>query len=352
MPFGEILGQDRAVLFLRAAWRTGRLAHAYCFAGPAGVGKRTTALALAQAVNCSSPVAAGSEAADACGRCVACRKIAAGNHPDVMEVRPEEKTVITIDQIRELAARASLRAYEGRAKVWILDPADQMQEPAANAFLKTLEEPAGLSLFILVTAATSALLPTILSRCQEVRFDPLGEGHIRAILARHGRTPDEAVAALAGGSAGRALALDAAEARARRDRVVQEVWDALGSLPTLLEQADGLAADRPGFEAALEMLASFTRDMMVARVGATAVSLVHGDRQADVARLAAQYPVGAILEVFAAQVEAQRALARRANPRFTAERMLLRMRDAIGRGQPGRVPRTGREDDRGSHGSG
>ena len=346
MPFAEILGQDRAVAFLRSAWRTGRLSQAYCFAGPAGVGKRTAALALAQAINCLAAGGAASEAtADACGRCAACRKIAAGNHPDVTEVRPEEKTVITIDQIREVAARASLRAYEGRAKVWILDPADQMQEPAANAFLKTLEEPAGVSLFVLVTATPSALLPTILSRCQEVRFDPLGEGHLREILARHGRTPEEAAAAadLAGGSAARALALDVAETRARRDRVVQEVWDVLGSLPAILERAEDLAGDRARFEAALEILASYTRDMVVTKIAGGAVPLVHGDRGADVARLAARYPVGAILNVFEAQVEAQRALARRANPRFTAERMLLRMRDVIGRGQEG---------GRGSHGSG
>lgn len=353
MPFAEILGQDRAVAFLRSAWRTGRVSQAYCFAGPAGVGKRTTALALAQAINCLAAGRAVSEATDACGQCVACRKITAGNHPDVIEVRPEEKTVITIDQIREMTARASLRAYEGRAKAWILDPADQMQEPAATAFLKTLEEPAGASLFVLVTAAPSALLPTILSRCQEVRFDSLGEGHLREILARHGRTPDAAAAAaaLAGGSAERALALDVGEARARRDRIVQEVWDALDSLPAVLERADDLAADRPGFEAALEILTSFSRDLAVAKVGGGAVPLVHGDREADVARLAARHPMGAILVVYEAQVEAQRALARRANPRFTAERMLLRMRDVIGRGQPACVPRTGREGSRGSHGS-
>ncbi|MBI2002174.1 MAG: DNA polymerase III subunit delta' [candidate division NC10 bacterium] len=351
MPLAEILGQDRAVAFLRSAWRTGRLSQAYCFAGPAGVGKRTAALALAQAINCLAAGNAASQAtADACGRCAACRKIAAGNHPDVIEVRPEEKTVITIDQIREVAARASLRAYEGRAKVWILDPADQMQEPAANAFLKTLEEPAGVSLFILVTATPSALLPTILSRCQEVRFDLLGEGHLRDLLARHGRPPE--AAALAGGSAARALALDVAEAHARRDRIVQEVWDALGSLPAVLERADDLGSDRPAFEAALEILAGYTRDMIVAKIAGGAVPLVHGDREADVARLAARYPVGAILNVFEAQVEAQRALARRANPRFTAERMLLRMRDAVGRGQPACVPRTGREGSHGPHGSG
>ena len=316
---------------LRQAWRAGRLPQAYCFAGPSGVGKRTTALALAQAVNCMAPGVGGTAADDACGACVACRKIGGGLHPDVVEVRPEGKMVITIDQVREVAGRAMLRPYEGRRPVWILDPADLMQEPAANALLKTLEEPAGASLFMLVTAAPSALLPTILSRCQVVRFDPLGEAHLREILASHGRTPPDAVAAaaLAGGSAERALALDVAEARATRDRLVAQVWAALDSPVAILERAEGLARDRAGLEAALTILAGFTRDLAVAKMEGASAPLVSADRSPETARLAAGYPLSAILDIFAAQVEAQRAVARHANPRLTAERMLLRMRQAI-----------------------
>lgn len=324
MPFAEILGQEPAVARLRRAWVAGRLPQAYCFAGPSGVGKRTTALALAQAVNCVAPVTGVTGADDACGVCVACRKIGGGLHPDVVEVRPEGKTVITIDQIREVAGRATLRPYEGRRPVWILDPADLMQEPAANALLKTLEEPAGASLFVLVTAASSALLPTILSRCQVVRFNPLGEAHLREILTGHGRTPQDAdaAAALAGGSAERALALEVAEARATRDRLVAQVWAALDSPVAILERAEELARDRAALGDALMILTGFTRDLAVAKVG--------GDLTA---RLAAGYPLSAILDMFAAQVEAQRAVARHANPRLTAERMLLRMRQAIARGQ-------------------
>lgn len=335
MPFADLLGQERAVGRLRQAWRAGRLPQAYCFAGPSGVGKRTTALALAQAVNCMAPGVGGTEADDACGACVACRKIGGGLHPDVVEVRPEGKMVITIDQVREVTGRATLRPYEGRRQVWILDPADRMQEPAANALLKTLEEPAGASLFVLVTAAPSALLPTILSRCQVVRFDPLGEAHLQEILARHGRTPEDAAAAAAqaAGSAECALEVDVAEARAARDRLVAEVWAVLDSPVAILERAEGLARDRAGLEAALAILAGFTRDLAVAKVGGATAPLVHADRQPEAARLAAGTSLSAILDVFAAQVAAQRALARHANPRLTAERMLLRMRQALQRGQ-------------------
>lgn len=334
MPFREIRGQDRAVAQLRRAWTAGRLPQAYCFAGPPGVGKRTTALALAQAINCLAPASgeAGEDSGDACGACVPCRKIARGEHPDVTTVQPEEKTVITVDQIRELTARASLRAYEGKAKIWIVDPAEQMQEPAANAFLKTLEEPCGASLFVLVTATPSALLPTIRSRCQAVRFDSLGEGPLQEILLGHGRTAEQAAAAavLAGGSAELALTLDVAGAQTLRDRIVSETWDALGSLPKILEQAERLAKDRVELEAALEVLAAASRDVAVAKVGGGAEALLPPDRRTAAEGLAAAHSMAAILAIHAAQVEAQRVLARYANPRLTAERMLLRMRQAIG----------------------
>jgi len=338
MPFADILGQERALSHLRLALADGRLCQAYCFFGPSGVGKRTTARVLAQAVNCLGESAQGAgAAADACGACAACRKIAAGLHPDVIEVRPEGKTVISIDQIREVTARAALRAYEGKAKVFILEPAELMQEPAANAMLKTLEEPAGASLFLLVTASPSALLPTILSRCQAVRFDSLGEGPLRDILLRHGRTPQEAAAAaaLAGGSAERALALDVEEARATRDRIVQEVWGGLSSLVSVLERAESLGRDRTRFEVALEILASFSRDLAVARVAEAAVPHLDTAGVAEAARLAAGCSMQAILAIHEAQVEASRALTRNANPRFTAERLLLRMRQAVGKGLEG-----------------
>jgi DNA polymerase III subunit delta' len=331
MPFAEICGQDRAVTLLRRAWTGGHLAQAYAFAGPAGVGKRTTALALAQAVNCLHPV--GGASADACGSCPACRRIAQGQHPDVTLVAPEEdKTTITIDQVRTLSGQAGLRAYEAKTKVWILDPAEQMQEAAANAFLKTLEEPAGSALFVLLTTAASALLPTVRSRCQEVRFDPVPEPALQAILERHGRSAAEAaqVAALAGGSAERALALDVDKEGTERERLVGEISAALASLPALLETAERLGKTRRGLEETLDTLESLTRDAAVARCeGGTPVA---ADRRELAARLHGAAPLGAVLEVAAAEAEARRRLAVNAQPRFVCEHLLLGLRAALTKG--------------------
>jgi DNA polymerase-3 subunit delta' len=327
MPFQEIVGQERVVDRLRRSWRGGRLAQAYCFTGPAGVGKRTTALALAQAVECRAPLNA--EAPDACGRCPACRKVAAGEHPDVTIVRPSDKTVITIEQIREVAARAALKPYEGTTKVWILDPADQMQEPAANALLKTLEEPLGRSLFVLVTSAVSALLPTIRSRCQEVRFEPLSEAALREILLHHGRAPEDAAAAaaLAGGSAERALAVDPAAAQRIWEETVADWWAALASIPRLLEYAERVGKNRATLEAVLEVLGVALRDVAVLAAG-IAPAAVPATRQAALDRVVAALPASRALRLHAAVGEAAVALGRNAQPRFVAERMLFRMRDA------------------------
>lgn len=337
MPFAEILGQARAVARLRRAWAAGRLAQAYCFVGPEGVGRRTAALALAQAANCRTPASdpAGGEP-DACGACPACRKIAAGTHPDVAVIGPAEKAAIDIDQVREMIARAGRRAYEGTTKVWILDPADRMQDPAANAFLKTLEEPPGAALFILLATTVGGLLPTIRSRCQAVRFDPLDEGSLAAILARHGRPAAEVgvLAALAGGSAGRALGLDLAQEREAREVVLREIWGCLPSVPAALVQAEAVAealrkkGRGPG-EGLLETLTAFCRELAVARLGPAATPLANPFWRETAQELAPGLSLGAILALQGAVAEAQRALAVNANPRLTAERMLFRMQDAI-----------------------
>jgi DNA polymerase-3 subunit delta' len=333
MPFREIRGQGRPVRLLRRAWARGRLAQAYCFSGPSGVGKRTTALALAQAVNCLAPVGGSLEdERDACGACRACTRIAAGRHPDVALVVPEEKRVITIDQIRELATRSGLRAYEAATKVWILDPAHEMQEPAANAFLKTLEEPTSGCIFILLTTTFAALLPTIRSRCHEVRFTPLPEEDVRAILERCGWSGDVAAtaAAAAGGSVERALAMDADDLRNGQARLVEDVWSALGSLPGLLDCAERLAKNAAGLEAALDALVAFTRDAAVTRLGAGCAPLLSPERRATVNRITGNASLATVLQIHAAQREAQHALGWHAQPRFAAERMLLKMRAATG----------------------
>jgi DNA polymerase-3 subunit delta' len=256
MPFSEVRAQDRATGSLRTALARGTLHHAYLFGGPAGVGKGTTARLLAQAVNCEggTPGPNGWRE-DPCGACGPCRKIAKGIHPDVL-VLSEERAMakagrwepeggrtpsrdIVVAQVRDLTDhRLSLRLFEGRRRVIVIDPADAMNVQAQNALLKTLEEPPDDTTLVLVSATPDELLPTVRSRCLRVPFGPLpvplveelllaglqgaaeGEGggkQGRAAAEAEGPSPATLVrdaAELSGGSLSRARALLAGDVTA------------------------------------------------------------------------------------------------------------------------------------------
>ena len=163
-----IKGQDIAVKMLKKAMQQQRLAQSYLFYGPEGVGKFHTARQLALAIQCDQGFSIG------CGICPACRKILSGNHPDRQVIEPEgSSNTIRVEQIRDLRRLMSLRPNEGRRRIVVFDAADRMNEIAANALLKTLEEPPEESLLILVTSRPSALLATISSRCYPLRFSKL-----------------------------------------------------------------------------------------------------------------------------------------------------------------------------------
>ncbi len=261
MRFTEIKGQDRAVGIIARALAHDALAHAYLFSGDAGVGKMTTALALAAAVHCT---ARGEEGG--CGECPACRKVAAASHPDV-HVLAADGEEIKIDQIRQVQADLALRPFEGVKKVLIIDGAESLNTAAANAFLKTLEEPPGDALLVLITAMPQALLDTIRSRCQEIRFLPLP----RAVLAheleeKRGLSTEDArfLAALANGSLGRGLAMDLREEREERDRV-RQLLAGLEQLDDgeLLSLAEQYAKDRERFARLLTVGIECLRDALV-----------------------------------------------------------------------------------------
>jgi DNA polymerase-3 subunit delta' len=210
MSLRDIIGQNRPVQLLQRAILNDHLSQAYLFHGPGGVGKKLTALTLAKVLNCEQ------EKADCCEGCLSCRKIEDSNHPDVSVISPDGQ-FIKIEKIRQLQRSLNFRPYEGKKRVFILDGADRMKTETANALLKTLEEPPSDTVLVLLTTETEVLLPTVVSRCQQLRFTPLPVDRMVEDLNRRlsiDKTEARTIAELSQRSLGRAL-----------EMVEHEVWE-------------------------------------------------------------------------------------------------------------------------------
>jgi DNA polymerase III subunit delta' len=183
MSFDRILGQTKPKQTLKNALQNNSVAHAYLFYGQESIGKKHTAIELAKALNCSE-----SEGDESCDECLSCRKIENRTHPDFFIIEPVKNTptareaIIKIDPIRELQRKLAFHPYEGKVKVAVIDDADLMNPQAANSFLKTLEEPPSATMLVLVSSNPFKLLPTLISRCQAIKFQPLTPEIIKKIL--------------------------------------------------------------------------------------------------------------------------------------------------------------------------
>lgn len=207
MAWTDIRGHEAPQQQLLAAYSRGRLGHAYLFVGPDGVGKKRFAVEFAKAVLCESPPAEFT----ACDHCPACAQVMAETHPDfALFSRPEDKLEFTVDVAQQVVANLALRPARGKGRVCLLDEADLLNEEAANCLLKSLEEPPSGSVLILLATSTDTQLPTILSRCQVVRFRPLSAADLKLVLIEQGVTDPsdlERLVRVSGGCVGRALAL-------------------------------------------------------------------------------------------------------------------------------------------------
>jgi DNA polymerase-3 subunit delta' len=352
MPFSEVIAQERALGALRAALRRGALHHAYLFGGPAGTGKARAARLLAQAANCEGPAAPRAEEGSSvapepgyreepCGACVPCRKIAADNHPDVLWLAQERVMAkagrwepkagrspskdIVVDQIRDLVDhRLAMKRFEGRRRFAIVDPADAMNPQAQNALLKTLEEPPDGTTLVLVAGSPDALLPTIRSRCLRVSFQPIPDALVVSELEAAGRSPAEArlAAALAGGSLGRAMALDPAELDALHEAVrgaaALDPDDALGWLAFARERG----GDRAQAADLCELLAVWLRDVLAAQAGGGSPALL--DLAPETGRIAAALTPAEVVRRREEVAWTVLALKQNASPVLALERLVIR----------------------------
>lgn len=323
MRLAEIQAQTPALRTLQQALARDRIAQSYLFVGPAGVGKESSAVALSAARNCPE---------GGCGACNTCRRIENGQHPDVRVFRPRDEgnRNLQVETVREeILPFTKFAPFEARTAFLIFPDADLsfplQHAEAANAILKTLEEPRTNVVFVLLSSRPERLLATIRSRCQQVRFGPLPSDVLAAILTRHGIEPavQASAIALAGGRADRALDM-AREARSelmfewatRLDRATQQ-----GGVAERLELAEELARHEDR-DVILETLCLYYRDVAVAGLGDGA-RLGFADRGDRIQARAAELSPGSAADRVLRIEQLSEALTRNANPQLALDALLL-----------------------------
>ena len=273
----------------------GRLAHAYLFTGPVGIGKTATALAAAKFINCSQK---SQTAQFFCNQCPSCRKIDAGRHPDVRMYESGEEDSIKIEQVREILDQVHLRPYEAQKKIFIIKNAESLTLEAANALLKTLEEPTASSMLILTTAVLEKNIDTIRSRCQFVRFVPHSKQNLLHYLSGHYREAKEQdlrfLACFARGCPGRAVQLKENHFLKQRDEVIDKF---------VLSSADAsfvktILQDKETSREFLDILLTWLHDAILLKAGAGEERLVHVDRLADLVQFTRRHSLEELKEIW------------------------------------------------------
>ena len=319
MAFGELTGHEKQVAILRNAMANNRIAHAYLFYGMEGIGKRTAASVFARGLNCEGE-------SPPCNACASCRKAQHQNHPDIITITGEGQ-FIKIGAIKALQEQMKFRPREGRRRVFILPEADRMNAAAANALLKTLEEPSAGNILLLTTSRPHALPLTILSRCQHLRFAPLPPEVVDRHLRETESLDREAAAVLAassGGSIGRALEMKRDDWLRLRNGIIEHLSDNPDPLKRLAF-AGRLGTEREEILESLDILRTCYRDAMVLRETQDAGRLIFQDRNVLIQALAGRLSGRSLLNNLAAVEEAMRAIDQNANKTLTLEAMAINL---------------------------
>jgi DNA polymerase-3 subunit delta' len=321
MAFGELYGHEKAIAILKNAMANNRIAHAYLFYGMEGIGKRTVASLFARALNCEGD-------SPPCNACASCRKAQHQNHPDIITITAEGQ-FIKIGAVKELQEQMKFRPREGRRRVFIVPEADRMNAAAANALLKTLEEPTAGNILLLTTSRPHALPVTILSRCQHLRFTPLPREEVDRYLREKESLDGEAAAVLAassGGSIGRALAMKRDDWLSVRNGIIEHLSEDNPADPLQrLAFAGRFGTEREEILEGLEILRTCYRDAMVFRETADAGRLIFQDRTALIRAVAGRLSGRSLLHNLATVEAAMGAIDQNANKTLTLETMAINL---------------------------
>ncbi len=333
--FELLINQERPIKIITTLLKNRTLPHALLFTGIAGVGKQAVALALAMACNCQGRPS-GSNADDgsgqdpdlpqlpACGVCKSCKKIKAGNHPDIIRIQPSGP-FIKIEQIRALLQTLSLKPYEARTRVVIISEAQSMNAAASNALLKILEEPPDRSMLVLLATRRSDLLPTIASRCQLVKFNRISDEYIASwVQKEHGLKPQEAklLSETANGSLNRAQQLIAANWVLSRKWLLAEVQAlSLQNIAHILALAEKLAREKELLNERFELIKTWFRDLIINRH--VSHKMINQDMADQITSASCKTDMATLLSKMETIEDAQNRLTANTNVRLCMERLLM-----------------------------
>ncbi len=332
--FSQILGQEKAVGFLKKVLRGERIPHAYLFTGVNGVGKSTTAMALARAINCGNDISD-----EGCGECVTCRQLASGNFPDFISLEPDGQN-IKIEQIRELNRSLNFKPVSGKFRITIIDRAEMMTEEAANSFLKTLEEPPAGNIIVLKVVDPLDLLPTIISRCQKVPFHPLAREAIKNYLVEQLAQDNNRAWLAAGiseGSLGRAIEICEEGFLDERRELIQDILKLFDMsrgqvLNMAIECGKKYTKKVKGDQAYIDLYGvtgiwkTCFRDLLLTKMHGNYELLVNRDYSEVLEKISGRYDADKLIESFFLIDNYQRDLLRNPNTGLMMEKMLLELK--------------------------
>ncbi len=324
MSFKTVLGHSKPIGLLQRAIKNDRMAHSYLFLGNEGIGKKLVALQFAKTLNCLND---GKERADSCDQCISCKKIDAFLHPDVLLLEPENQT-LKVEQVRQMQRDLAFRPYEGKYRICILSSADRMVPHMSNTLLKTLEEPPPNTVLILLANYERLILPTILSRCQLIRFNPLPIPLVAQWLReRQGLEGEEAhlLSSLSEGSPRKALEIKDEIGKIHREELLEDLvgekslsaermqsW--INSLPT---------REREKLLLVLEVAKTLLRDMVMAKTLEEGSKIINSDLLSEIKTLTSNWRLSSLMKRMEILHQTTFAIRNNANTELALEAMML-----------------------------
>lgn len=323
MSFKDILGHSRPITLLQRAIRGDKMAHSYLFLGNEGIGKKWVALQFAKAINCLTEEV---EKGDACDHCSSCKKIDHLLHPDVLLIEPEGQT-LKVDQVRQMQRELAYRPYEGKRRVCILTAADRMAPNMSNILLKTLEEPPLHTMIILLANNPRLLLPTILSRCQPIRFNPLPNPMVaKWLMEQKGLNEEEAhlLSYLSEGSPGKAMEIREEIHQVPREELLKGLVGLKSlSFEKMGSWAESLPSYRENLVLILEVAKTLLRDLTMMKTLKNGSKLIHSDLLQEMETMAPKWSLSSLLNRMEGIHQTILALKGNANTTLALEAMML-----------------------------